>query len=77
MSKKSLEIISDNPECIVIKSKYHYWRIIKRDDMYFLHHKYNETDDFHVQKRTPFYNLTTVYKYISSHDRYWDGLNDV
>lgn len=75
MSENSFEIISDNSECIILKSQYHYWRIIKRDDMYFLHHKHDNKDNFHVQKRATFYNLRTVYKYISSYDEYYDGLN--
>ena len=75
MSENFFEIISANPECIILKSKYHYWRIVKRDDMYFLHHKHSNEDNFHVQKRTPFYNLRTIYNYISSHDEYYDELN--
>ena len=72
MSKNSFEMISNKPDCIIVKSKYHYWRILKRDNMYFIHHKYKETDNFHVQCKTPFYNKKKVYQYISSHDEYFE-----
>ena len=75
MYKESCEIISTKTDCTILKSKYHYWRILKRDNMYFLHHKHNENDNFHIQVKKPFYNLTTIHKYISSHDKYYDKLN--
>ena len=74
MYKYSFEIISERQDCIVLKSKYHYWRIIKRDDMYFLHHKRNEADAFHAQSKKPYYSLKAIYKYISSHDKAYDRL---
>ena len=75
MSKESFRIISTKTDCTILKSKYHYWRILKRDNMYFLHHKHNENDNFHIQVKKPFYNLTAIYKYILSHDKYYDKLN--
>ena len=77
MSKKikSFQIISETDNCIILKSKYHYWRIIKRDNMFFLHHKHKESDQFHIQKKTPYHNLTIVYNYIDSHDKYYENNN--
>ena len=69
------EIVSEKPEAIEIKSKYHYWRIIERDGLYFLHHKYNEYDSYHVQSHEPFQSLYLIRKYISNHDEYVESLN--
>lgn len=75
MSKKfkSFQIISENEDCIILKSRFHYWRIIKRDNMFFLHHKYKESDNYHIQRKSPYYNLQKIYKYIDGHDRYYEN----
>lgn len=57
--------------CIIFKSKYHYWRIVENREMYFLHHKYNENDNFHIQRKLPFYSLRSIYKYVKSHDEWF------
>ncbi len=64
-------LIKSIDDCIIFKSKYHYWRILKNQDAYFLHHKYHKNDDFHIQRKSPFYSLTTLYKYVKSHDDYF------
>lgn len=62
--------ISNEGTCIVMQSEYHYWRIIKRDNLFFLHHKHKEEHPYHVQRSKPFNSLRSVYNYIESHDRY-------
>lgn len=54
--------------CIVFKSKYHYWQIVESHDIYFLHHKHNANDNFHIQRKLPFYSIMSAFKYVKSHD---------
>lgn len=70
------EIISEKPDSVEIKSEYHYWRIIERDGLYFLHHKHNEDDTYHIQSHTPFASLCAIRKYIINHDDYVTSINE-
>lgn len=73
MEKYQFTLISSTPDCIILMSKYHYWRIIQKGTMLFLHHKYNKNDVFHVQRKEPFYSYRAVYKYIQTHDEYFSS----
>ena len=67
---KYFEIVSEKPNSVELKSAFHYWRIIEKDGLYFLHHKHNEDEPYHVQSHMPFASLSSIRKYISSHDNY-------
>ena len=67
---KYFKIISEKPDSVEIKSVYHYWRIISRDGLYFLHHKHSVDNTYHVQSRIPFTSLRSIRKYIAEHDKY-------
>ena len=67
---KYFEIVSEKPDSVELKSEFHYWRIIEKDGLYFLNHKYNEDEPYHVQSHMPFASLSSIRKYISSHDNY-------
>lgn len=71
---KYFQILSIKPDAVEIRSKYHYWRILERDNMYFLHHKHNCNDSYHVQRTEPFMSLCSVRKYISNHDEYFKSM---
>lgn len=64
------EIINIREDCIEIKSKFHFWRIIKVNEVFYLHHKHEAHYSYHVQCKNPFYSLSSIRKYIQKHDRY-------
>ena len=67
---KYFQIVSIRQDCIEIKSAYHFWRIIERDGVFFLHHKHNQNNPYHAQRSTPFPSLYSIKKYILRHDEY-------
>lgn len=75
--KISFTILRQTPELIELKSKYHYWRLIKIPDteFYNLGHKYEQHYSYHKQviypKNPP--TLHNIYRYIQKHDEYFDS----
>lgn len=72
---KHFYIIRSIPDCVEVKSKFHYWRIIRYEqDAYFLHHKYNIDDKYHKQINRP-YTLKSIIRIINDHDTFVGNQN--
>lgn len=72
----NFEILRQTDEMIELKSRYHYWRMVRIRDtrQYILSHKHNKEDTYH-QQYIQNHSFMACYRYIAAHDRYVDTLN--
>ena len=70
--KYQFTIIHQTSELIELKSKYHYWRLIRipGTEFYNLGHKHASNHPYHKQ------SLHNIYRYIQLHDEYVSS-NDI
>lgn len=68
----SFTILNETSDCIELRSKYHFWRLVRIWDSPFfvLSHKHHKNDTYHKQHLPYPATRHNIFYYIREHDAY-------
>lgn len=72
-------IIRENDSLMELRSKYHYWILLKNSldgETYFIYHKHRKQDNYHRQQKRPV-TLRQAILQIKKHDEYVTNTNRI